>query len=157
MVTLMNLVCNFTTTTMDIQSEMRLIQIGPGISVSYTIFSSESTAPGDSDTLEGGRAGDLFISPSTLYFKNKQNLWMVVAEGDRVYNPSHEYCRLLLSDSGPRWGYHGNTPGVTIAEAIKQHLERIKHGEEFMPEDDDNLDDDDEDEDDHSETEEREE
>ena len=156
-----NLVCDFTTTTMDIQSEIRLIQTGPGISISYTIFSSESISPGDFDALEIGRAGDLFVSTSTLFFKNQQNQWTVVTEGDRVYKPNHQhqYCILLLSDTGPRWGYHGDTLGVTISEAIQQHLERIKHGEVFIPEDDDDLDDEDEDEDEDEdgETEEREE
>ena len=164
-----NLVCDFTTTTMDIQSEIRLIQTGPGISVSYIIFSSETISPGDCDALEIGQSGDLFVSTSELYFKNQQDQWVVVAEGDRVYNPKHrgQYCILLLSNTGPRWGYHGDTTfGDTILEAIQQHLERIKRGEVFMAEDDDDLDDeddeDDEDEDeddngdDHSESEERE-
>ena len=117
-----NLVCDFTATTMDIHSEIRLIQTGPGISVSYTIFSSESISPGDFDALEIGQACDLFVSTSTLYFKNQQNQWIVVAEGDRVYNPNlrHQYCILLLSDTGPCWGYHGDTFSVTIAEAIQQ-------------------------------------
>jgi len=49
-----NLVCDFTTTTMDIQSEIHLIQTGPGISISYAIFSSESISPDDFDALEIG-------------------------------------------------------------------------------------------------------
>jgi len=73
---------------------------------------------------------------------------MIVAEGDPVYNPEHDgYCTLLLSDTGPRWGYDGDT-GVTISQAIQQHLERIKNGVVFMPDDDDDLDDDDDDDDD---------
>ena len=142
---------------MDIQSEMRFIQTGPGISFSYMIFSSESTSPGDSDTLEIGRAGDLFVSPSTLYFKNAQNHWTVMAQGDRVYYPNHQSCILLPSHSGPRWGYPGDVPDVTMAEAIDKHLLRIKRGEVLMPEDDDDLDDEDDNEDDDNETEESEE
>ena len=131
---------------MDIQSEMRLLQTGPGISFSYTIFSSESISA-DYNNLEIGRAGDLFVSLSTLHFKNAQNQWMVVTEGDPVYNPNHPSCRLLCSDSGPCWGYPRGATGIKITDAIKQHLERIKSGEVFMPEDDDDLDDEDEEED----------
>jgi len=147
---MVNFVHNFTKTTiiMDIQSATRLLQIGPGISVSYTIFSSESISPGDFNAPEIGRVGDLFVSTSSIFFKNQQDQWMIVPEGDPVYNPEHDkYCTLLLSDTGPRWGYDGDT-GVTISEAIQQHLERIKNGVVFMPEDDDDLDDDDDDDDD---------
>jgi len=133
---------------MDIQSETRLLQIGPGISVSYTIFSSESIPPADFNAPEIGRVGDLFVSTSSLFFKDQHDQWIIVAEGVPVYNPEHdEYCPLLLSDTGPRWGYDGDT-GVTILQANRQHLERIKTGDMFMPEDDDDLDDDDDDDED---------
>jgi hypothetical protein len=87
---------------MDIQFETRLVQIGPGISVSYTIFSSESISPGDGNALEIGRVGDLFVSTSSLFFKNQQDQWMIVAEGDFVQNPEHgEFCTLSFPDTGP--------------------------------------------------------
>ena len=66
-----------------------------------------------------------------------------MAEEDCIYNPNHQSSILLLSESGPCWGYHGEMPGVTIREAIQKHLEQIRREELFMPYDDDDLDDDD--------------
>ncbi|KIM35812.1 hypothetical protein M413DRAFT_14308 [Hebeloma cylindrosporum] len=138
---------------MDIQSEMRLVQIGPGISISYTIFSCQSL-PEDPDTdiggigdifaltTEIGGIGDIFMSPTTLQFKNQQHQWITVAEGDHIRHPTHQNCRLLLSNTGPHWGFVCQ-PFLTVLEAIKEHLDRIKRGDVFMPEDEDDLDEDD--------------
>ena len=128
-----------TTTSMEIQSEMRLLQIGPGISTSYTIFSRESSSSEDPGT-DIGRIGDIFLSTTTIRFKNHGDQWVTVAEGDLIYHPIHQDCRLLLSNTGPHWGFV-HQPSLTIAEAIKQHLDRINSGVVFMPEDDDDLDD----------------
>lgn len=129
----------FTATSMETQSEMRLLQIGPGISTSYTIFSRESSsseAPGT----HIGRIGDIFLSLTTLHFKNYQDQWITVAEGDLIHHPIHQNCDLLLSTTGPRWGFDCQ-PSLTIVEAIKQHWNRINSGLAFMPEDEDDLDD----------------
>jgi hypothetical protein len=125
---------------MDIQSEMRLVQIGPGISFSYTIFSCESSSAKDPDT-DIGCIGDIFLSSTTLQFKNHQHQWITVAEGDHIQHPTHQNCRLLLSNTGPHWGFVCQ-PFLTVLEAIKEHLNRIKCGDVFMLEDEDDLDDD---------------
>ncbi|KIM44287.1 hypothetical protein M413DRAFT_25714 [Hebeloma cylindrosporum] len=138
---------------MDIQTEMRVLQIGPGISVSYTILSCESSSAEDPDTDIGGigdiflstsdigNIGDIFLSPTKLQFKNHQHQWITVAEGDHIRHPIHQNCRLLLSNTGPHWGFVCQ-PSLTVLEAIKEHLDRIKRGDVFMPEDEDDLDDD---------------
>ena len=100
------------------------------------IFSRESEDPGT----HIGRIGDIFLLLTTLRFKNYQDQWITVAEGDLIHHPTHQDCRLLLSTTGPRWGFDCQ-PSLTIVEAIEKHLIRINSGLAFMPEDEDDLDD----------------
>jgi len=124
---------------MEIHSEMRLLQIGPGISTSYTIFARESSSSEDPGP-HIGNIGDIFLSLTTLHFKSDQDQWITVAERDLIHHPTHHHCDLLLSTTGPRWGFDCQ-PSLTIAEAIKQHWDRINSGLVYMPDDEDDLDD----------------
>jgi len=108
---------------MEIHSEMRLLQIGPGISTSYTIFARESSSSEDPGP-HIGNIGDIFLSLTTLHFKSDQDQWITVAERDLIHHPTHHHCDLSLSTTGPRWGFDCQ-PSLTIAEAIKQHWDRI--------------------------------
>jgi len=72
--------------------------------------------------MEGiGGIGDVFVSTTSLYIKNAENQWAAVTK-DRTSHPNHSNIALLLSDSGPQWGLFCKK-SVTIAEAIKQHLD----------------------------------
>jgi hypothetical protein len=130
---------------MAVHTEIRSVQIGPGISATYRIFSVQSPLHANPDD-NAGNVGDLYVSPTTLHVKNSNDQWIVVADEDRIYHPLRECCLLCFSDTGPRWSFTCESP-ATIAHAVKQHLQRIEREEIYFPDEEDDLDDDGSDED----------
>ena len=120
------------------QSEMRLLQFGPGISVTYFIFSTAESLE-NLEVEKIGEIGDVLVSATSLYIKNSQNQWVAVTK-DHTSHPNHGDITLLLSNTGPHWG-HFCENSVSIAEAAAQHLDRIERGDIFKL-DEDGLDDD---------------
>lgn len=79
----------------------------PGPIQTYTILYSQLFELPPSNQ---GKAGDLFVSRSTIFYKTQNKRWVVAHFNREVDHPSINTLHLSYDDSGPCWARHPQSP-----------------------------------------------